>query len=173
MSSIFNLRVRGFRLVELVAFGLLVAMVFGVYLAKTMAGRDRQEIARIERQIAAEQRRIRLLKAEVAHLEQPERLGRLSEHYLGLAPVGAEREAPAENLEEIARTRAATPPPTPAAVVAANAATAAAAGAAAPAVPGAQPATSAASAVAPAALPAAAPAPTPAAPVGPSTTPAN
>jgi hypothetical protein len=77
MSSIFNRRIRGFRLIELTMFGLLVAMVFGVYLAKTMAGRDHQEIARIEREIAAEQRRIRLLKAEVAHLEQPERLGRL------------------------------------------------------------------------------------------------
>lgn len=112
MSRLFDRRIRGFRLIELTMFAVLAAMVFGVYLAKTWAGRDRQEIARIERQIAAEQRRIRLLKAEVAHLEQPERLGRLSSDYLGLKPVDAGREAPAESLEEIARTRA-DPQPLP------------------------------------------------------------
>jgi cell division protein FtsL len=101
--SVFQSRYRGFRLIDIVAFGCLLAMVFGVYLAKTMAGRERAEIARIERQMAEERDRIRLLKAEVAHLEQPERVERLSESYLGLAPVDAKREAPLENLPEIAR----------------------------------------------------------------------
>lgn len=118
--SVFSRRVRGFRLVDVVALGCLMALVFGVYLAKTLAGRERQEIARIERRIEAEERRIRLLQAQVAHLEQPERLERLSEAYLGLKPVEVEREAPEAELEAISRTYAEAPeippgflPPTP------------------------------------------------------------
>jgi cell division protein FtsL len=117
MNRIFDHRVRGFRVVEVISLTLLVAMVFAVYMSKTLAGRERAEIASIDRQIAQQERRIRLLKAEVAHLEQPERLGRLSADYLGLAPVDAKRQAPAESLEEIARTRAEAPKPLAAKVV--------------------------------------------------------
>ena len=101
--SVFQSRYRGFRLIDIVAFGCLLAMVFGVYLAKTMAGRERSEIARIEREMRVERDRIRLLQAEVAHLEQPERMERLSETYLGLAPVDAEREARADTLRLLAQ----------------------------------------------------------------------
>ena len=80
-------RVRGFRLVDLIALGLLTALILGVYLAKTIAGRERTEIAKVERQIDMEKSRIRLLQAEVSHLEQPARIERLSEAYLGLAPA--------------------------------------------------------------------------------------
>lgn len=99
---LFEQRWRGFRVVEISALLLLIGMVFTVYLAKTLAGRERSEIARIERQLTAERNRIRLLKAEVAHLEQPERLERLSEAYLGMKPVAADREAAAEGLPVIA-----------------------------------------------------------------------
>ena len=74
-----NRRVRGFRLVDLVAAGLLVMLILGVYLAKTVAGGERAKIAAVERQIVAEKARIRLLQAEVSHLEQPARIERLSE----------------------------------------------------------------------------------------------
>lgn len=72
--SLLSRRIRGFRLVDLVGVGLLVSLILGVYLAKTIAGRERAEIATVERQIKAEKTRIRLLQAEVAHLEQPGRL---------------------------------------------------------------------------------------------------
>lgn len=110
MTSVFQRRLRGFRLIDIVAFGCLLAMVFGVYLAKTMAGRDRAEIARIERQMSEERDRIRLLQAEVAHLEQPERVERLSETHLGLAPVDANREASADTLRELATLDPKAPP---------------------------------------------------------------
>lgn len=103
--NVFAARVRGFRLVELTMFGAMVALAFGVYGAKTVAGRNHTELARVEKTIEAERQRIRLLKAEVAHLEQPERLGRLSSTYLGMEPVASNREAPAESLEELARQR--------------------------------------------------------------------
>jgi len=104
-----NKRVRGFRLVDLVALGLLTVLILGVYLAKTVAGRERTEIARVDRQIGEERARIRLLQAEVSHLEQPARIERLSEAYLGLAPVSIKREADVESLPELARKPLATP----------------------------------------------------------------
>jgi hypothetical protein len=100
--SLLHRKVRGFKLVDVVALALLAALVLGVYLAKTMAGRERAEIARVERTIAAERGRIRLLEAEVSHLEQPARIGQLSQAYLGLAPITAENEATPEALDEIA-----------------------------------------------------------------------
>jgi cell division protein FtsL len=109
--SLLDRRVRGFRLVDLVAAGLLVVLVLGVYLAKTMAGRERAQIARAERQIAEEKARIRLLQAEVAHLEEPDRLERLSTSYLGLAPAPIKHDVTPEGLYDIARTAQATPAP--------------------------------------------------------------
>ena len=106
--SLLERRVRGFRLVDLIALGQLTVLILGVYLAKTIAGRERAEIARVERQIGAEKARIRLLQAEVSHLEQPSRIERLSSEYLGLAPISAKNETTLENLDKLAvkeRTR--------------------------------------------------------------------
>lgn len=99
--SLFDRRIRGFRLVDMVAVVALVAIVLGVYLAKTIAGRERAEIARVEHRIGAEQARIRLLEAEVAHLEQPGRVAQLSEVYLGMGPIAAQRETTAGDLPNI------------------------------------------------------------------------
>jgi hypothetical protein len=104
-----NRRVRGFRLVDLIALGLLTVLILGVYLAKTIAGGERSKIASVERQIGAEKARIRLLEAEVSHLEQPARIERLSETYLGMAPVSFKREADPEALPELARHPLALP----------------------------------------------------------------
>ncbi|HLZ75166.1 cell division protein FtsL [Phenylobacterium sp.] len=98
-----NRRVRGFRLVDLIALGLLAVLILGVYLAKTMAGGERAKIAAVERQIGEEKARVRLLQAEVSHLEQPARIERLSETYLGLAPVSERRVADLDALPELAR----------------------------------------------------------------------
>ena len=105
--NVFTRRIRGFRLLDLVGVGLLVVIIFGVYLAKTLAGRERSEIAGVEKQIASEKARIRLLQAEVAHLEQPGRIERLSVTYLKMEPVPATREATAEQLIDLARAGAA------------------------------------------------------------------
>jgi hypothetical protein len=107
--SLLDRRVRGFRLVDLVAAGLLVALILGVYLAKTMAGRERAEIASAERDISEEKARIRLLQAEVAHLEEPARLERLSQSYLGLAPVPIKHDVSPESLFDAVRANRAAP----------------------------------------------------------------
>jgi cell division protein FtsL len=101
--SVFTRRIRGFRLVDLIGVALLVTIILGVYLAKTMAGRERAEIAKIERQIKAEKARIRLLQAEVAHLEQPGRIERLAVTYLKMETVGANREATVDQIIDVAR----------------------------------------------------------------------
>lgn len=102
ISAIFTHRVRGVRLIEVWAFGVLAALVFGVYMTKTFAGREATEITRTQAQIDQEETHIRLLKAEVAYLEQPERIERLSHAYLHLEPMQGKREAPADKLAEIA-----------------------------------------------------------------------
>ncbi len=73
-----------------------------MYLFKTVAGRERSEIATVDRAIKAEKARIRLLQAEVAHLEQPGRVERLAAVYLGLEPVSMAREALADQLPGLA-----------------------------------------------------------------------
>ena len=100
IGGLFRRRVRGFRVVEVGAFALVVVLAFGVYLAKTQAGREWAKIATKERQIAQEKRRIKLLRAEVAHLEKPERLEQLAVH-LGLQAVDGTREARPETLRDI------------------------------------------------------------------------
>ena len=93
---------RGVRLVEAFALLLLLVMVLGNYLAKASAGRERGDITAVESQIGDEQRRLRLLDAEVAHLEQPERMERLSAA-AGLGPTGSKHEGTLDQLPEIAR----------------------------------------------------------------------
>lgn len=101
-ARLFNARFRGFRIVDIASLGVLSALVLGVYGTKALAGREGAQIADIDQQISQEQQRVRLLKAELAHLEQPGRLVRLSTDYLGLAPISAKRESPPEALTQIA-----------------------------------------------------------------------
>ena len=99
----FTRRIRGFKVIDLTLLTLLVSVIVGVYLAKTFAGRERADLAKIERRIDGEKARIRLLQAEVAHLEQPGRIERLSTSYLGLKPVSVKNEASLDQLGELAR----------------------------------------------------------------------
>jgi len=119
VARLFDLRLRGFRIVEVAALACLVLLILWVYMTKAQAGDERTRIAQVDREIAAEQRRLRELKAESAHLEQPARIEQLSEAYLGLEPVPARREASPDRLNEIARAPAPKPAPAPAPVPAA------------------------------------------------------
>ncbi|MDO8411146.1 MAG: cell division protein [Phenylobacterium sp.] len=107
--SVFTRRVRGFRLIDVVALGLLVLLIMSVYLAKTMASRERAQIARVEREISSETARIRLLEAEVAHLEQPSRIERLSTAYLEMAPVTVDQETTPDTLAIVALPKVSRP----------------------------------------------------------------
>jgi len=102
LSGLFTRRVRGVRLVNLWGLGLLLVLVIGLYLVKTFAGGERADIASTEEQIADEQHRIRLLHAELAYLEQPVRIERLSEQYLGFQPISGRQETTVADLGLIA-----------------------------------------------------------------------
>jgi cell division protein FtsL len=108
--NLYSRRVRGFRLVDLVGLGVLVAIILSVYLVKTIAGRERAEIAKVERLIEEEKLRIRLLKAEVSHLETPDRVKRLSTSYLNMKPVEGDRQTTEDALVDVARSGAPKPP---------------------------------------------------------------
>lgn len=105
MEEVFARRWRGFRVIEVTGLAVLLVLMLVVYLAKTFAGGERAEIARVEREISQERARVRLLRAEVAHLEQPERLERLSREYLGMEPIGAKHEVAADAISGLAAGR--------------------------------------------------------------------
>jgi hypothetical protein len=109
-NAVFERRIRGFRVVNVGAGAFLVVLVLGVYATKTDAGREGANLNGVEKEIAQERRALRLLKAEIAHLEDPSRLQRLSTDYLGLQPVAPAREAPADSLVEVARQNGAKQP---------------------------------------------------------------
>ena len=115
MSHLFSQRVRGFRLIDLMALTLLLALALGVYAFKTLAGAESADIADVRTQIVQEEKRVRLLRAEIAHLEDPTRIERLSTQYLGLAPVDPKHETTPEALPQIAGQPAAPQPAPPAA----------------------------------------------------------
>ena len=98
--SFLDRRLLGFRAIDVLLFLVLVGLILGVYLAKTLAGRERGQIATVERKIAQERDRIVLLEAEVAHLERPERLAAMARAYGGLAPAASRQEIPPERLAE-------------------------------------------------------------------------
>jgi hypothetical protein len=107
--SIFTQRIRGVRLINLWGLGLLLVLVLALYLVKTFAGSERADIASTESQIADEQRRITVLKAEVAFLERPDRIQRLAESGLKAQPISGKHETSIAQLGAIAREPA--PPP--------------------------------------------------------------
>ena len=85
-----------------------IVLVLAVYLAKAGASRERAQIADIEQRIGEEQRRVKLLRADAARLEQPARIEALSES-VGLKAVDAAREASPDALPQIAARKGEPP----------------------------------------------------------------
>jgi len=91
-------RIRGFRIVNLLALTVLLIIALGSYALKTLAGAQDAGGAGVEDQIIQEQRRIRMLKAEISTLGGPQRIADLSRQYLNLGPADAKHDIPAEAL---------------------------------------------------------------------------
>ena len=98
VANLFDRRVRGFRLIELIGFASVIALILSVYLFKGMAGAEGAQITDATRQISEEQHKVRALKAELARLESPDRLERLSTQYLGMQAVSNKQEAQPDSL---------------------------------------------------------------------------
>lgn len=75
------------RMTAFLLFVIGVGLTVALYYVKTNAQSAKRELVRLERQIAAEETALRVLKAEIAYLENPARLKDLSEAQLGLAPI--------------------------------------------------------------------------------------
>lgn len=101
LRRLFDWKVRGIRWVEIFGVLLVGAMIFSVYVAKAAAAREGARIADLERQIGENGRRVRLLRAEAARLERPDRLEALSRG-AGLAPVDVHRQATEAGLATLA-----------------------------------------------------------------------
>ena len=113
LKRVFDWKVRGVRWIEIIGLVLVAAMIFSVYLAKAAAASQSSRIASLERQIRQNGQRVRLLRAEVARLEQPARLEALAAG-AGLGPVDVKRQATLASLPELAPV----PEPAPAVIVA-------------------------------------------------------
>ena len=109
-AGLYNRRIRGFRVINFAAVIFLIALIFGLYWAKTRASVDGAAIGRIESQIGVQKRDIRMLEARVAGLEQPGRIGQLSEDYLHLAPARTVQETTPDKLAQISAHPPASPP---------------------------------------------------------------
>jgi hypothetical protein len=101
LSGVLGQRVRGFRVVDLAALVIFLALALTVYAFKTSAGRERTDIADVEQQIRDETKAVQLLRAQVAHLEAPDRLERLARAD-GQAPVAAKQEVTPQALPQVA-----------------------------------------------------------------------
>ena len=114
LQRLYDWKVRGIRWVEIIGVLLVGAMIFSVYLAKAAAARESARIADLERQITENGQRVRLLRAEVARLERPNRLEILSRG-AGLGPVDVRRQATEAALPTLAPV---PEPPQPVVIVA-------------------------------------------------------
>ncbi|HEX8472053.1 MAG TPA: cell division protein, partial [Brevundimonas sp.] len=84
--------------------------------------RESSQIDALNRDIAENRQRVRLLRAEISRLEQPSRLETLSRE-AGLAPVDVHRQATEDQLPALKEAKApalAAPAPKPAPVVVAE-----------------------------------------------------
>jgi cell division protein FtsL len=113
--ALFTRRIRGFRVIDIIAVMVIIVTALASYAFKTSAGAEDADASNIEAQIQDEQKRIRLLDAELAHLDDPERIESLSTQYLGLAPIAAKQEIALAGLSRVAGAPAPPAPTLPAA----------------------------------------------------------
>jgi len=104
ITALFEQRIRGFRLIELIGLGLALAMIFLVCLSKAREGEDIKHMNQLDQQIAEESAAVDALKIRVAQLERPSRLEALAKAYLNMKPVEAAHEAQIDSLSEISHT---------------------------------------------------------------------
>ena len=86
------------RALNVIAFIVASALAVALYIAKTEAQGEQERLARLQAQLADERGQISVLNAEIAHLENPERLRALARRYLGFEPLDPSREVALSDL---------------------------------------------------------------------------
>lgn len=76
-----------------------VFLMIALYYVKTRAQTSRQQARALQYEISLEETAIGVLRAEIAHLESPERLQRLASEYLELAPTQTDQMISLSDLE--------------------------------------------------------------------------
>ena len=76
-----------------------ILLTVALYYVKTRAQSAQSEAQRLKYQIAQEREAITVLQAEIAHLENPERIRELAERELGLTSVEVEQFLSVENID--------------------------------------------------------------------------
>lgn len=100
LRSVFEKRYYNVRLVNIIAAGVLAAVALGLYMAKIKAAEARETITVLRAKLLEDRRATSVLRAEIAHLEEPDRLKYLAQTYLGLTPREARQEPGADKLVE-------------------------------------------------------------------------
>lgn len=101
--SLFEQRIRGVRLIEIIGLVLALGMIFWVCLSKAREGEDIKRLAKLDAQIAEQTKTVQDLRVKVAELERPARLEALATTYLGMKPVASSHETQLEALGDISR----------------------------------------------------------------------
>jgi len=101
ISRLFEQRVRGIRLIELIGLILAFGMILWVCVSKAKEGEDIRRMNTLDQQIADEKQTVDGLKVQVAKLERPSRLESLAKTYLGMKPVDPDHEADLDNISEL------------------------------------------------------------------------
>ncbi len=78
---------------------IVVALVIGVYKAKSDAAKTRADVRALEQSIADKQADIRALRAEIATRESPREIEQLARDHLGLTPGQGPQPLPERDLE--------------------------------------------------------------------------
>ena len=102
-------RIRGFRIVNLLGLTVLLVIALGSYALKTLAGTQDAGGVGVEDQILQEQKRIRMLQAEISTLGGPQRVADLSRQYLNLGPADAKHDITEDALPALAAQLRAAP----------------------------------------------------------------
>lgn len=101
--SLFEQRIRGVRLIEVIGIALALGMIFWVCLSKARETEDVRRLNQLNQQISEESQNVAALKIKVAQLERPARLEALAAGYLGMKPVESSHEVRIDSIGEISR----------------------------------------------------------------------
>ncbi|HWE98730.1 MAG TPA: hypothetical protein VG248_02935 [Caulobacteraceae bacterium] len=100
LLGVFSARYRGFRIVDIVAVSAILLIALTSYAMKTFASAEDADTSGIETRIAVEDKRVRLLQAEIARLESPDRVERLAASYLDMGTPDHVHDIAARDLPE-------------------------------------------------------------------------
>jgi hypothetical protein len=89
----------------------LLALMFGLYLAKNQATATGDAVEALRIQVAQDRQAIAMLRAELAFLEDPRRIEAAASGALGLAPIATDKRITLAELPAV--LEAASPPPAP------------------------------------------------------------